>query len=543
MPKISEFTTVVSPEMTALMPVVEVGTPNLNKKITLTNLKTKLFTPATSTVLGTVKIGSTLTVDGSGVVDVAVPVPSQATHTGKYLTTNGSVLSWATVPTGTTLPSQTGNENKFLKTNGSTITWENAPSLTVITPDDIEINGVSTLVLTGAGVTTSSVGNAVTLDISGGGSGNIGNFTFNENDASLAPGSTMTLSTYQNGGNKESRLTLSPTTASTLYVGNNLELGVAYGTGFEYYWKFKSNAALEFPDSSNQYTAYIPDTVWDVSPFINLSNIVDLTDTEIVSKFIYLNPLSDATLIMPNFASWPADTFLIRNDNSSSTVTVNDINGNITRLTPNSSVQISSDGFSWFINEDNSTLGKLVYSTIDKSNNTSLLITADVTPGSNVNWNEGTYNFTFAGNGAGYVVVDPDGVAGVTIETAGTAQWTTGATLAVISGNTLGGTTGPDDLTINVATRGPTNIDLTKSVNKLIEGTYFLGDGVEGQMMYLVSHPTVTTPANVVVDVYASRDNSAAFTYRQLIPFSNGGVCTLLFTAASWQLVNGGAFV
>ena len=47
-------------------------------------------------------------------------VPSQATHSGKYLTTNGSAASWATVDA---LPSQTGNSGKYLTTNGTTASW------------------------------------------------------------------------------------------------------------------------------------------------------------------------------------------------------------------------------------------------------------------------------------------------------------------------------------------------------------------------------------------------------------------------------------
>jgi len=47
-------------------------------------------------------------------------VPSQATHSGKYLTTNGSVASWATVDA---LPSQTGNNGYYLTTNGTTASW------------------------------------------------------------------------------------------------------------------------------------------------------------------------------------------------------------------------------------------------------------------------------------------------------------------------------------------------------------------------------------------------------------------------------------
>ena len=47
-------------------------------------------------------------------------VPSQATHSGKYLTTNGSTASWATVDA---LPSQTGNSGKYLTTDGTTASW------------------------------------------------------------------------------------------------------------------------------------------------------------------------------------------------------------------------------------------------------------------------------------------------------------------------------------------------------------------------------------------------------------------------------------
>jgi len=47
-------------------------------------------------------------------------VPSQTSQSGKYLTTNGSVASWATVDA---LPSQTGNNGKYLTTDGTTASW------------------------------------------------------------------------------------------------------------------------------------------------------------------------------------------------------------------------------------------------------------------------------------------------------------------------------------------------------------------------------------------------------------------------------------
>ena len=74
--------------------------------------------------------------DGSGGVSAAVsgtdyqaPLPSQSGNSGKYLTTNGSALSWASVDA---LPSQSGNSGKYLTTNGTTASWDsiNVPDIT-----------------------------------------------------------------------------------------------------------------------------------------------------------------------------------------------------------------------------------------------------------------------------------------------------------------------------------------------------------------------------------------------------------------------------
>lgn len=48
------------------------------------------------------------------------PIPSQTSNSGKYLTTNGTSTSWATVDA---LPSQTGNSGRYLTTNGTTASW------------------------------------------------------------------------------------------------------------------------------------------------------------------------------------------------------------------------------------------------------------------------------------------------------------------------------------------------------------------------------------------------------------------------------------
>ena len=46
--------------------------------------------------------------------------PTQTSQSGKYLTTDGSAVSWATVDA---LPSQTGNSGNYLTTNGTAATW------------------------------------------------------------------------------------------------------------------------------------------------------------------------------------------------------------------------------------------------------------------------------------------------------------------------------------------------------------------------------------------------------------------------------------
>jgi hypothetical protein len=82
---------------------------------------------ATSGDIESVTAGTGLTGGGaSGAVTVALDttsiyvVPTQSGQTGKFLTTNGSAASWASVDA---LPSQTGNGGKYLGTNGSTASW------------------------------------------------------------------------------------------------------------------------------------------------------------------------------------------------------------------------------------------------------------------------------------------------------------------------------------------------------------------------------------------------------------------------------------
>lgn len=56
----------------------------------------------------------------SAEIDIYGALPSQATHSGKYLYTDGLTASWAAV---NSLPSQTGNGYRLLTTNGTSASW------------------------------------------------------------------------------------------------------------------------------------------------------------------------------------------------------------------------------------------------------------------------------------------------------------------------------------------------------------------------------------------------------------------------------------
>ena len=114
----------------------------------------------------------------------------------------------------------------------------------------------------------------------GSGGANTGNFTFTNSAASVPVNSTLTLTAFNNT-TKESKLTLSPTTTSSLYAANNLELGIAYGTGFEKYWLFGADGSIRFPDASIQSTAYTGAA--PVSALVNSIHTVSLGSDGVIT--------------------------------------------------------------------------------------------------------------------------------------------------------------------------------------------------------------------------------------------------------------------
>ena len=100
--------------------------------------------------------GKFLTTDGTTASWATVDaLPSQTSQSGKFLTTNGTAASWANIPDE--LPSQTGQSGKFLTTDGSAVSWGTV-SATVATDGDT-INKNSSDELQTIGVIEKNAGN------------------------------------------------------------------------------------------------------------------------------------------------------------------------------------------------------------------------------------------------------------------------------------------------------------------------------------------------------------------------------------------------
>lgn len=83
-----------------------------------------------------------------------------------------------------------------------------------------------------------------------------------------------------------------------------------------------------------------------------------------------------------------------------------------------------------------------------------------------------------------------------------------------------------------------TELDLTKSVNKLADGVYTLANGVEGQIMYLVQESGGTNTARVYVST--SRINGGMYTNNFIDPFASmNDIVILLYTSSAWQALGG----
>ena len=89
-------------------------------KLVLTTDFTVDASASTVTLGSAASSADEITVQVVGILNHANVVPNQNTHSGKYLTTDGTSASWAAIDA---LPSQTSNSGKYLTTNGSAASW------------------------------------------------------------------------------------------------------------------------------------------------------------------------------------------------------------------------------------------------------------------------------------------------------------------------------------------------------------------------------------------------------------------------------------
>jgi len=148
---------------------------------------------------------------------------------------------------------------------------------------------------------------------------------------------------------------------------------------------------------------------------------------------------------------------------------------------------------------------------------------------------DGTYGpFTLTGVTLSVVVFG--GVINGFTNVSGTA--TVNDVLGTVDSGDVGGTAGTTiTITVNgVVQATPTELDLTKSVNKLTTGYYTLADGAEGQVMHLVRQ---TGTNNATVIVANARVAGNQYTTLEHYPFTTGDINMLIFTDGAWQAMGG----
>lgn len=139
---------------------------NSNKTVTFSNIAGDIYDNASATtalnakqntlVSGTnIKTINSTSLLGSGNISIT-GLPTQTGQSGKYLTTDGSTASWATVDA---LPTQTGNSGKLLTTNGTSASWTeiktiNSGSLVGSGNIDVLVNEATATNALGVGYTT-----------------------------------------------------------------------------------------------------------------------------------------------------------------------------------------------------------------------------------------------------------------------------------------------------------------------------------------------------------------------------------------------------
>jgi hypothetical protein len=290
-------------------------------------------------------------------------------------------------------------------------------------------------------------------------------------------------------------------------------------------WSFDNEGGLTFPDNTVQTTAY---TGGGTATGVSRSDdnlIIRLTDPnddglELRSIVVDGNDADVASTVLGS------DGFIIR---TNSTVS-------------QKQWQFANDGTTTFP-------GALVKSTVAKTGvvyptTTGTAETLSTSPAIS-GLTDGTYGPFTLGVVTFSVLVVGGIINGITNLTS-TGDVTVGDNLGTINSGDIGGIPGATSITITVSTvvqETPTSLDLTKSINKLTDGSYSLADGVEGQIMYLVRSPN-TSSLDVFVTVANGEGENPLYPFNKynsdetaVVP--NDGICTLIFTDGSWKQTGG----
>jgi hypothetical protein len=142
--------------------------------------------------------------DWAKLLNVPSFYPSQSGQSGKYLTTDGSGVSWGTVSSspGTSLPSQSGQNGKYLTTDGTNASWGNVNSLPTQTGNSgrvLTTDGTNASWINPQGFTATVISSRVTI---GTGISAIGASTFTRSSSSYAdsPVGNGTMRVYLDSG-------------------------------------------------------------------------------------------------------------------------------------------------------------------------------------------------------------------------------------------------------------------------------------------------------------------------------------------------------
>ena len=270
-------------------------------------------------------------------------LPSQTGNSGKFLTTNGSTMSWGTVEA---LPDQTGQSGKFLTTNGSTMSWEEIQggsdidnsTITKNTDDELQTVGIKDIrtdntIKTWTGI-KQQYDNLVFSSWSTPTTGE--NFNNGSNWYSLAYGDGKFVILAENGYISTSTDGINWTSATqNSNLGNRSWTALAYGNG-----KFVAN--------STRYISTSTDGInWSTATQVsNLGNITRYALTYGDGKFVAISAYGGYISTSTDGINWTQDE---ENSNLSSYDWFSLIYGNnkFVALNPSGYISTSTDGINW----------------------------------------------------------------------------------------------------------------------------------------------------------------------------------------------------